>query len=128
MAYLCSMNRFVAIVLSMSIIFATMGQTILFIHYSWNKAYYASVLCENKLKPKMHCNGHCRLAKELKQQEKNSNMPSSPLKEKNEMIQFFQSNNQSLCFITSALSHSCRTTIMPLIQGWRNDVFHPPCS
>lgn len=35
-------------------------------HYQLNKEYIARVLCENRDKPQMHCNGQCYLAKQLK--------------------------------------------------------------
>jgi hypothetical protein len=41
-----------------------------------NQSFIAQVLCENKNKPEMHCNGMCHLKKELDrdtQQEKNNN-------------------------------------------------------
>ena len=34
--------------------------------YAMNKDYIARVYCENKEKPKMHCNGKCHLMKQLK--------------------------------------------------------------
>jgi hypothetical protein len=35
------------------------------IEYAVNYNYIATILCENKDKPKMHCNGKCHLMKEL---------------------------------------------------------------
>jgi hypothetical protein len=37
-----------------------------YINYKINYKYIATVLCENKAKPKMQCNGKCHLKKELK--------------------------------------------------------------
>lgn len=36
------------------------------IEYVTNFQYISTVLCENKNKPKMHCNGKCHLKKNLK--------------------------------------------------------------
>jgi len=49
------------------------------IHYVLHKKYYAEVLCENKDKPKMHCNGKCHLKKELKQAQQESENPNNPI-------------------------------------------------
>lgn len=35
-------------------------------YYHVNKDYIARVLCENRDKPQLHCDGHCYLAKRLK--------------------------------------------------------------
>jgi len=35
------------------------------LEYALNYNYIAKVLCENKAKPQMHCNGKCHLMKEL---------------------------------------------------------------
>jgi hypothetical protein len=36
-----------------------------FLDYAINYEYITKVLCENKAKPEMHCNGKCHLMKEL---------------------------------------------------------------
>ncbi|MCE7062219.1 hypothetical protein [Dyadobacter sp. CY343] len=38
-------------------------------YYHVNKDYITRVLCENRDKPQLHCEGHCYLAKRLKAQE-----------------------------------------------------------
>lgn len=35
--------------------------------FSFNQKYIATVMCVNKSRPWMHCNGHCYLMKKLKQ-------------------------------------------------------------
>ena len=37
------------------------------IEYNYNKEYIASVLCENRDKPELACNGKCYLNKKIKQ-------------------------------------------------------------
>lgn len=55
------------------------------------------MLCENKAKPAMHCNGKCQLSKELKKQEKKERNAPTSIKEKQETVQFFQ-NHLKLSF------------------------------
>lgn len=38
-------------------------------YYHFNKDYIARVLCENRNKPQLHCDGKCYLAKRLKAQQ-----------------------------------------------------------
>lgn len=40
--------------------------------------YYKTVLCENKDRPELKCNGTCHLAKELKAAEKPAEAPTVP--------------------------------------------------
>ncbi|HHH54434.1 MAG TPA: hypothetical protein ENK91_12305 [Bacteroidetes bacterium] len=44
-----------------------------------HKKYYAEVLCENKDKPMMHCNGKCHLKKEIKEAERTAENPNNPV-------------------------------------------------
>lgn len=55
--------------------------------YELNKKYVATKLCENRDKPKMHCNGKCYLKKQLKKTEENSKAPTSK-SERFEMVYF----------------------------------------
>ncbi|TAH27686.1 MAG: hypothetical protein EAZ07_00375 [Cytophagales bacterium] len=47
------------------------------IHYHLNTEYYTTVLCENKVKPQMNCNGKCALAKKLKKQDQSNSTKNS---------------------------------------------------
>ncbi|MDW7695874.1 hypothetical protein R9C00_25380 [Flammeovirgaceae bacterium SG7u.111] len=54
---------------SILIIVGMMLQTVrsagVLINYQLNKAYYAEVLCDNKDKPELQCNGMCHVVEEL---------------------------------------------------------------
>jgi hypothetical protein len=61
------------------------NQFVIMLEYKINFSYVANVLCENRDKPEMHCNGKCHLRKQLEkdqQQEKNG----SSAKEKFEVV------------------------------------------
>lgn len=51
-------------------LFQSFGNVVFYVHYELNKKYIAEVLCENKDKPEMHCNGKCHLKKQIKAVEK----------------------------------------------------------
>jgi len=60
-----------------------------YLNYKINYSYISSVLCENKNKPSMGCNGKCHLAKELKkaaQQESENNKSVSQNSEVPEIL------------------------------------------
>lgn len=47
------------------------------LNYHINKKSITEKYCENRDKPQMHCNGHCYLAKQLKQaEEKDAPVPN----------------------------------------------------
>jgi dynactin complex subunit len=98
----------------------------LFLHYVMNKSYYATVLCENKAKPKMHCNGHCRLAKELKEQEKQEKLPLSNLKEKTETIVYVQPVKISVTNTVQNPDTKFVSYEENIQQGFGQAIFHPP--
>jgi len=50
------------------------------IEYAVNYEYISKVLCENKAKPMMHCNGKCHLMKELAKASDAENPKSSDKK------------------------------------------------
>jgi hypothetical protein len=46
--------------------------------FNINRDYIAKNLCENRYRPKMHCNGNCVLMKKLKEKEKEEqNQPAA---------------------------------------------------
>lgn len=56
-----------------------------FIEYSLNKDYIAKVLCINKEKPKMHCDGKCYLMKRV-QETSESESPLVPNAPSNQQV------------------------------------------
>ncbi|ASZ13807.1 hypothetical protein KTO58_05125 [Chitinophaga pendula] len=50
--------------------------------YELNQPFIARVLCENRDKPAMHCNGKCHLRKQLQQDDQKERTNSGGVKEK----------------------------------------------
>ena len=64
------------------------------VEYVVNYDYIVKVLCENKDKPEMHCNGKCHLTKELAKEAGAENKnPLSNKTSKTEIPQFIISEN-----------------------------------
>ena len=59
-------RRYISLFLLFMYLLAWMVPYMPFIEYELNKKYIAEVLCVNKDKPEMHCNGKCHLKKQLK--------------------------------------------------------------
>ena len=103
-----------------------MGNTVIFIHYQLNKQYYTKVLCENKDKPMMHCNGQCHLAKELKEAEQKTNLPFNSVKSENETTLYSQTDFASQFAIAEKQVTHFTLYSMPFSSKHLCSVFHPP--
>jgi hypothetical protein len=55
--------------LAIVILFSSMSRGVVVADYLLNRDYIAKVLCVNRDKPEMKCNGKCHLAKQLKKQD-----------------------------------------------------------
>jgi hypothetical protein len=75
------------------------------IDYIVNYEYISKVLCENKAKPMMHCNGKCHLMKELVKASENEKPASSDKKGYTPVAEvlFFQEINSFVIFSSSHL-------------------------
>jgi hypothetical protein len=94
--------------------------------YFLNKSYIAKVLCINKERPQIHCNGKCYLAKQLKaEQKKDQQTPIS--KKSNIDLQWFdvpttpQFTNITEDKITTHLPASAAD-----LSSFHPAIFHPP--
>ena len=115
--------------LSILLIFLTLssGFTKLYLYagYELNKNYIAAVLCENKAKPEMHCNGKCYLAKKLKQAEKSEQKPEQSNSKRFFTDHFlitgfrFKSFIRQTAFYLPGPDHRYYS-----LEG--NSIFHPP--
>lgn len=113
------------ILLTTILLWCSLGKTGLLISFKANESYIAKVLCENKAKPEMKCNGKCQLKKQMAaQQEQENNTPISFEK----IIDTFwitDFNNETICFYESEIS---LFPIVPsfLFYQYLKGVFHPP--
>ena len=82
------MKKLSTILLFFIIFFQSFTPLLIQINYVLNKAYIASVLCENKEKPALKCQGKCYLAKQLKEQQQKEELPGLK-KEKPELPAFY---------------------------------------
>jgi hypothetical protein len=100
------------------------------IDYAVNYDYISKVLCINKDKPKLKCNGKCHLMKELAKASENDK-PASPEKKQssNPLVDLFVSETPSFNFLFFQ-----KETIQELNRSYANfyshldsyTIFHPP--
>lgn len=120
------MKKLLTILLPLCILLSSLGQSVILVHYLINKNYYATVLCENKAKPKMNCHGKCHMMKEMKEQEKKEQSPTAPTKEKQETVQFFQNCTAFSFNIFTETKKYNNFYLLPKLQSVSFSVFHPP--
>ena len=63
------MRSFIAFLLLFAILLPTLSPWGTVAYFNINRNYIARVLCENRDRPQLNCNGKCYLAKKLKQQQ-----------------------------------------------------------
>ncbi|MEY4012763.1 MAG: hypothetical protein RIT22_1887 [Bacteroidota bacterium] len=100
------------------------------VDYVVNYEYISKVLCENKDKPKLQCNGKCHLMKQLAKAAETEN-PKSSDKKQNTPIQevlFFKEIKSfsivSFSFSTESKINSSYLELYSYLNT--NSVFHPP--
>ncbi|MES2447658.1 MAG: hypothetical protein V4546_10790 [Bacteroidota bacterium] len=73
-------RKIIAIFLLLGIVTNSFNQWLLFSTYSLNKEYISTVLCTNKDKPHLHCDGKCFLDIKLKELEQKNKQHQDTLK------------------------------------------------
>lgn len=63
------MRSFIAYLLLFAVMLPTLTPLGTIAYFTSNRAYIAKVLCENRSRPQLNCNGKCYLAKKLKKQQ-----------------------------------------------------------
>lgn len=121
-------NHIVCFVLVSVFLLQSLSKTIVVADYQINKEYIAKVLCVNKSKPKMHCNGKCHLKKELNKAEKKERSPANPLNEKNEIQLFSQCNStiNLFSFVIIKKDKLLSDYAFHMSDKHLDSVFHPP--
>ena len=66
--YICAMfKRSITLLLLVALLAANFSYYFVYAGFELNKKYIATVLCENRDKPLLHCNGKCYFMKKIKQ-------------------------------------------------------------
>lgn len=84
-----------------STLLPTLSQWGTIAYYQINKEYITRVLCENRDRPELHCNGHCDLAKRLKAQQEKKDQQTSDQVQNLPVVLLFASPVASFQFVQS---------------------------
>ena len=111
----------------MGILLQTFNQVVIVAEYYANKDFIAKNLCENRDKPKMHCDGKCCLKKKLAKEGKDQ-VPS-PRSQKNEqVINLFYADTKFEINPYSIIALSCKYFSHDELKtfAYHHSVCHPP--
>lgn len=98
-------------------------------YYNANKAYIARVLCENRDKPQLHCDGKCYLAKKLKAQQDRQDKETTRRVENAPTITLFCSDGFSFDFTQQILADLASVLPDYLLKSYatfQRILFQPP--
>jgi len=114
--------------LAFVVFFTSMARTVVVADFLLNEEYIAKVLCVNKDKPAMKCNGKCHLAKQLQKQDNTENSNKNiPVREVKEITGIVSQNVNWLPELhqTIVLNFAVQTV---QVSKFHASIFHPPCS
>lgn len=83
------MRVFAAYLLLFSIMLPTVSPWGTIAYFHLNRDYIAKVLCENRQRPELKCNGKCYLARKLKEQEDNKDKETTNQVQNLPVLQLF---------------------------------------
>ncbi len=119
-------HRIIGFCLLAAFIFQVSGKVIILADYCINKDFIADVLCVNKDKPKLHCEGKCHLTKQLEKEEKNQKVPFGSKEDKHEVQLFAEKKNVFNFFSASLSGQNVLPYEAPVSGRHLHSVFHPP--
>lgn len=120
------------IVVLYSLLMATLLPTVspwgIIAHYQLNKDYIARVLCENRDKPELHCDGKCYLAKRLKAQQDRQDKETTERVQKMPVMQLFCQDNLQFSFPGKVVSitASAFAYLLPIYTASFTKPLRPP--
>ncbi len=119
-------HRITGFCLLAAFIFQMSGKVIVLADYCINKDFIANVLCINKDKPSLHCEGKCHLKKQLEEEEKKEQAPFSSKEDKHEIQLFAEKKDILYFFPASVAGQEISPYEAPVSGRHLHSVFHPP--
>lgn len=118
--------KLISIILLFAMSFSCFSRLCVIAGYELNKSYIARVLCVNRDKPAMHCNGKCYLRKKLQQDQQRKNNENSTIGNKLDIV-LFCADEQTLFFPELQSSSFVFSTVKSHYYSSPSfGFFHPP--
>jgi hypothetical protein len=84
------LKRITILVLIFVVFVANFSTVLVYVGFKLNRQFIAANLCINRLKPGLHCNGHCYFMRKIKQAEDSEKKQASRGSSSRVEISFFQ--------------------------------------
>ena len=101
---------------------------VIIVDFNINQEYIAKVLCINKDKPEMKCNGKCHITKELEKKEEPTENPKTEFVQfRNEILfcqHFIKTKKNNI--IPEPTKSYCYQNPVFYKSEFVSDIFHPP--
>lgn len=117
--------RYIFVIVTLTgLLLQTFGKGLILAEYMLNQEYIARVLCVNKAKPEMGCNGQCHLMKQMEKETKKE-QNGSAVKDKYEVvIAVIHLQSALQPYLTSVKISTAYRSGFPIDP--LTAVFHPP--
>ncbi|WP_426293255.1 hypothetical protein ACN9ML_28960 [Dyadobacter endophyticus] len=125
------MRTFLLYIWLITTILPTFSQWGTIAYYKLNKEYITRVLCQNRDKPQLHCNGKCYLAKKLKEQQQKQDQQTGERVESIPMLQLFASALAHFEFVPVQLPQATQRIFpyrLATYQAPFSILVPPPCA
>ncbi|WP_080056386.1 hypothetical protein [Spirosoma aerolatum] len=125
------MRTFILYLLLFATLLPTMSSWGIIAQYQLNKEYIARVLCENRNRPELHCDGKCYLAKRLKAQQEKQDKETTERVQKTPSIQLFFMDAIGFTCSPASLTQQTHTAFTYQLAAYSAPilpVFQPPCT
>lgn len=123
--YICCVIRILSYLLLTGFVLQIFSKQLIFADYQLNKSFIAAVLCENKSKPQMHCEGKCHLKKELAADDSRQQGNTSKVKTGPEVL-FSQLNSECTFKLSPDVVQLWFMEPVANLPQFSSSVFHPP--
>lgn len=123
------MRTCILYLLLMATLLPTVSSWGIIAQYQLDKDYIARILCENRDRPELHCDGKCYLAKRLKAQQDKQDKETTERVQKTPSIQLFCTNTTDFSCLPAYLIHRERTAFVYQFTAYSaplSPIFQPP--
>lgn len=122
------MRTVLAYILLIATLLPTFSQWGTIAYYHANKDYIAKVLCENRAKPQLNCDGKCYLAKKLNAQQEQQDKATTERVQKTPDFQLFFQVDLPFCFQQAGAKSvaDLPAYLLKVYASPQSNLFQPP--